>query len=237
MCDSLVYETASFESGSFEKYKSSPQFHFCRRESTRESFWLRRSTGEKMSEDDIDRKVTKCQLEEHFEEAASLQREKLERVTAKCGKDSIDVAAASFRLGSILEATTSSYEEIEALYRKALNIYRKHRRSTKKIELEFATAEILSSLAKIVSKDSERQSEADAIHRSSLNVYSNWFEAKEASEEDDSEIIRSLVALDIDTEDVRKDKKQTKNNEDNNISWDEYNRQGSQMTKKFTRTL
>ena len=107
-----------------------------------------------MSEDDIDRKVTKCQLEENFEEAAKLQREKLERAIEKYGKDSIDVAASSFRLGSILEATTASDEEIEALYRKALNIYRKHRRSTKKIELEFATAEILSSLAKIVSKDS-----------------------------------------------------------------------------------
>ena len=190
-----------------------------------------------MSEDDIDRKVTKCQLEENFEEAAKLQREKLERAIEKYGKDSIDVAASSFRLGSILEATTASDEEIEALYRKALNIYRKHRRGTKKIELEFATAEILSSLAKIVSKDSTRGKEADAIHRSSLNVYSNWFEAKEASE-DDSETIRSLVALDIDTEDVRKDKKQTENEDNNNnLSWDAYNRQCSQTTKKITRTM
>ena len=184
---------------------------------------------------DIDRKVTKYQLEENFEEATKLQREQLKRARAKCGEDSIDVAVASFRLGSILEATSS--EEVEPLYRNALNIYIKHRGDAKKIELEFATAEILSSLAKIVSKDPKRSKEADAIHRSSLNVYSNWLDAKKSSEDvrDDDEIIRSLVALDIDNEDMERSDNNTNNS---NLSRDEYNRKSSNpTTKKFTRTL
>ena len=117
---------------------------------------------------DIDRKVTKYQLEENFEEATKLQREQLKIARAKCGEDSIDVAVASFRLGSILEATSS--EEVEPLYRNALNIYIKHRGDAKKIELEFATAEILSALAKIVSKDPKRSSRKTRLKNQKCDI-------------------------------------------------------------------
>jgi len=185
-----------------------------------------------MEEPLLDRKITKYQLEEKFEEATKLQRERLERAKEKYEADSPELAVNMYRLGSILEATSSSSnEEIEDLYRKALNIYIKCRK--KKTEFEFATAEILSSLAKIVSRDPKRREEADAIHRSSLNVYSNWFDAKN-SEAPQNGIVRALVALDVDAED--NNKKQTES-EDDNLSWESYNRRGSNPTKKFTSTL
>ena len=173
----------------------------------------------------LGQKVTEHQLKGEYELAIELQRKRMGLIERTYGKEDPRIAINLARLASLLEASKDKPKnKIEAMYNRALKIYRKCRRTARQYangrsegedpSMKFdddgreirwsadyfdrAIAEVLSSLATIIGSDPARIVEANAIHRTSLNMVSTILNTKK-----DGRVCeyRHLISLDDLSED------------------------------------